>query len=367
MASIDKRGTTWRARWRSPEGKSRSQAFPRKIDAERHLISVEHSKLVGGYVDPSEGKVTFRDYAEAWRACQPHREQTAVSTELWLRRHAYPHFGHRPIATVRRSELQAWTKTLGATLAPGTVSLVRQKVSAVFAAALADRVIVVNPCTGLRLPRPAGKQVHPMSHAEVAAMAEAVPEHCRALIVAAAGTGMRQGELLGLTVDRVDFLRRTVRVDRQLVTLAGQAPQFAPTKTTASVRTIPVPSIVLEEITAHLQGYGSGPDGLVFTGITGQSVRRQNASRAWRKAAAGAGITGRSFHDLRHYAASVLIGSGCSVKVVQHHLGHATASQTLDVYAHLWPEDEDRTRAALEVALRAAVSTACPEAPGLEA
>ena len=137
MASIDKRGTTWRARWRSPDGKSRSQAFARKIDAERHLISVEHSKLVGGYVDPAEGKMTFGDYAEAWRASQPHREQTAASTETYLRLHVYPYIGARPIGSIRRSEMQAWAKGLGATLAPSTVATIRQKVNAVFAAALA--------------------------------------------------------------------------------------------------------------------------------------------------------------------------------------------------------------------------------------
>ncbi|MEJ7765667.1 MAG: hypothetical protein WKF86_09240 [Acidimicrobiales bacterium] len=63
MASVDKVPTGWRARWRTPAGASRSQTFARKIDAERHLTGVEHSKLVGGYVDPAEGKITLRTYA----------------------------------------------------------------------------------------------------------------------------------------------------------------------------------------------------------------------------------------------------------------------------------------------------------------
>lgn len=367
MASIGKVSTGWLARWRTPDGKSRCKTFPRKIDAERHLTSIEHSKLVGGYVDPREGRVTFREHAEAWRACQPHREQTAASTETYLRLHAYPVLGDRPIGSIRRSEVQAWAKGLSATLAPSTVTTICQKVNAVFAAAMADRVIPANPCTGLRLPRADGKQVHPIAHEQVLAMAEAVPARYRALIVAGAGTGMRQGELLGLTVDRIDFLRRTLRIDRQMVTTVGTQPHFAPTKTTASVRTIPVPSIVLEEITAHLQTFGAGPDGVVFTNEDGEPIRRNHAGRVWRAAAKRAGVQGRSFHDLRHYCASVLIDSGASVKVVQHHLGHAKASQTLDVYSHLWPEDEDRTRTALEGALRAAVSPACHGAPAQEA
>ncbi len=133
------------------------------------------------------------------------------------------------------------------------------------------------------------------------------------------------------------------------------------------MRAIPVPSVVLEELTAQLQAHGTGPGGLVFTADDGGPIRRNYAGRLWRTAAKRAGVEGRSFHDLRHYCASVLIASGASVKVVQLHLGHAKAGQTLDVYSHLWPEDEDRTRTALEVALRAAVSISCPKAPGREA
>jgi integrase len=56
-------------------------------------------------------------------------------------------------------------------------------------------------------------------------------------------------------------------------------------------------------------------------------------------------------HDLRHYFASALIRSGASVKVVQARLGHASAKTTLDVYGHLFPDEEDRTRAAIDAEL----------------
>jgi integrase len=58
-------------------------------------------------------------------------------------------------------------------------------------------------------------------------------------------------------------------------------------------------------------------------------------------------------HALRHFYASLLIRAGCSVKVVQARLGHATAAETLDTYAHLWPDDEDRTRQAVDDVLAA--------------
>ncbi len=72
-------------------------------------------------------------------------------------------------------------------------------------------------CLSITLPKRNDAEVVPLTVNEVEAMAAAVPERYRALIVLAAGMGLRQGECFGLTVDRVDFLRRQVRVDRQLV------------------------------------------------------------------------------------------------------------------------------------------------------
>ena len=72
--------------------------------------------------------------------------------------------------------------------------------------------------------------------------------------------------------------------------------------------------------------------------------------------AAAAAPTRTSFHSLRHFYASLLIRHGESVKVVQARLGHASAAETLDTYSHLWPDNEDRTRAAVDEVLGLRVS-----------
>lgn len=80
----------------------------------------------------------------------------------------------------------------------------------------------------------------------------------------------------------------------------------------------------------------------------GAPVARSSWSDDYRRACKAAGIDGRTrTHDLRHVAASVLIASGLSVKAVQGALGHSSASETLDVYSHFWPSDEEPTRAAI--------------------
>ena len=91
-------------------------------------------------------------------------------------------------------------------------------------AAIRDRRIASNPCDGTKLPKVQRAQIVPLTTEQVSAVRDALPPILQALVTLAAGTGMRQGECFGLTVDRVRFLERTVTVDRQLVTLAGQAP-----------------------------------------------------------------------------------------------------------------------------------------------
>ena len=100
-------------------------------------------------------------------------------------------------------------------------------------------------------------------------LAAAVPDRYRALIVFAAGMGLRQGECFGLTVDRVDFLRRRVRVDRQLLAAPWGVPEFGPPKSKAGFRTVPMPDVVGAALAAHLARYRPGQYGLIFTSRPG--------------------------------------------------------------------------------------------------
>jgi integrase len=91
---------------------------------------------------------------------------------------------------------------------------------------------------------------------------------------------------------------------------------------------------------------------LVFTTELGAPIRRTAFSaRVWRPAVRRAGLSGVTFHSLRHFYASLLIRHGESVKTVQARLGHASAAETLDTHSHLWPDSDDRTRAAVDAVL----------------
>ncbi len=344
---------TWRARYREPDGTERSRSFAKRSDAERWLDAIRGDLAHGTYVDPAGGRRLFRDYAAEWQASRVHRPTTAAQVDSHLRHHILPFFGHRPMGAVRRSEVQAWVKGRTELLAPATVELVYRYLASVFRAAVGDRLIAASPCEGIRLPKKERQRVVPLETEQVLALADAVPDRYRGLIVTAAGTGLRQGEAFGLTVDHVDFLGRRLDVAQQLVLLAGQPAFLAPPKTEASRRTVPIPDVVLEALAAHLGAFPAGESGVIFTNERGEPISRTRFSEAvWRPAIREAGLpAGTGFHALRHYYASLLIRHGESVKVVQARLGHASASETLDTYSHLWPDSEDTTRAAVDDAI----------------
>lgn len=360
MGNIQRRrkanGIAWDARWRDPEGNHRKRTFTRRVDAERFLSTVSADIVRGDYVDPND-PTTLREYAESWRETQLHRPTTRANVETHLRRHVYPYFGLRRLATIRPSEVQRWVTGLSQFLAPSTVQVIHGIVAAIFKAAQRDRLVNSSPCVGTRLPKKQPVEIVPLTTDAVHGLADAVPRRYRALVVLGAGTGMRQGECFGLTSDEINLTAATVRVARQIILLPGRDPFFGPPKTSASNRTVPLPDVVVKALRVHLEQFPvQHPDRLVFTDDDGHAIRRTTFSREiWRPAVQAAGAPrSTGFHDLRHYYASLLIRHGESVKTVQRRLGHATAAETLDTYAHLWPDSEDRTRDAVDAILRPA-------------
>ncbi len=345
MASVKKREDgVWRARYRDAAGKEHARHFPRKIDAQKWLDEVTAAVVTGAYVDPRAGKVTFSAYAMSWAAGQQWRPKTRRRVESSLRVHLCPRLGERPIASILPSEVQGVVKSLSETLAPGTVRMIYATLRAVFRAATLDRVIVTSPCVRISLPTVDHKTLVIPDAALVRRIAAELPPHWQAVPLLAAGTGLRPGEVFGLDVADVDFLRRTVRVHQQL----NEARQLAPLKTRSSYRTVPLPQVVADELARHLAA-SSRREGLIFPGAEGNAARLNTFTVAWRRAVAKIdGPAGLRLHDLRHSYASALIQAGESVKTIQNRMGHASAMVTLDVYGHLWPDSEERTRAAVD-------------------
>lgn len=364
----------WRARWREyPGGPQQTEHFAKKCDAETHLTEVQHQLLTGSYVNPKAGKLTVKQYSSEWLARRHWRPATQDRVERELRLHILPGLGDRQLATVRREHVEKWAADLP--LAPSSVGTTHSTLVALFAAAIDDGRLVRNPAAGAHLPAESDKRVVPMEVAEVKAFTAAMAEHVRAAAVLVAATGLRQGEAFGITTDRIDFLRRELRVDRQLWTPRSGSPVFAPVKSANSNRTVALSSLALEAVAAHVEAFGAGRDGLVFhidrrpvsrAMVATYARRATKARRAAfaaglnelepalsareRAAAASRSVTHHTWHDLRHHHASVLLSAGVSPPLVAERLGHSVQT-LLRTYAHVIRSDDDRVRSIIDTTL----------------
>jgi integrase len=362
IGSIHKRSDRpdrpWRVRYRDPDGVERSKSFARRVDAQRFLEETRADVISGRYVDPARARTPFGEYALAWASRQVHRPTTIEHLDRHLRLHVIPQLGARPVGSLRKSELQAWVKGLSDGLAPATVKVISTWVGTILRAAVDDGLIVASPFRGIQIPKRDRRQVVPLGVDQVRVIAERLPDRYRALVLLGAGTGLRQGEALGLCADRIDWLGRRLRVDQQLVTPDRGVAFLGPPKSEASHRTIPLPDVVLEVLSEHVRTFGRSELGFVFTNGSDAPIDRRRFGDLWRRSITGLGLPSRTgFHALRHHYASLLIAGGESVKVVQSRLGHASAHETLETYAHLWPDSEDRTRSIIDDAMRAVSSS----------
>jgi integrase len=160
-------------------------------------------------------------------------------------------------------------------------------IKAVFSAALEDQLIAVNPCRKIARQPVAASKVVPLTVDQVERLVASTPAHYKALVITSVGTGLRQGEALGLRAMDVDFLRREVHVRHQLVSVPGIAAHLGPPKTASSLRTVPAPAFVLSALAEHLRMFAPGPFGVIFSNTRGMAVNRQSLHRSLAAAVRG--------------------------------------------------------------------------------
>lgn len=348
MASIKKRPSgVWRARYRDEAGKEHAKHFHRRADAQRWLDDQTAGLVRGDWVDPSVGRITFGAWWDQWADAQ---EWVTGTRETADQVKASLTFADVPIRAVNENHVRQWMKTLRmpgprrrGPLAASTRRTRFNYVRMCFAAAVRARIIRLDPTAGIAPPKVSRSDVTIPTPQDVRRAIEAASPGFRAYVGVCAFAGLRLGEAAGLQVGDVDFMRRTITVERQIqgavnATATECAPKYE------SGRVVYVPEEVIHMLNEHLAEVEPlGEDGYLFH-QRGYVYNRNSAGKVWREVREQVGLDDYTLHDLRHFYASGLIAAGCDVVTVQHALGHSTPSITLDIYSHLWPRAEDRTR-----------------------
>ena len=369
MASISKRTSTrvvvdkrsgkettatierYRARYRDETGKEHARHFAKKANAQRWLDEVTAAVVRGDYVDPAAGKVTFGQWFRRWSEVQTWTDGTAETAMITL---ASVTFADVPMSRITELHVEAWMKAMtkpGPKRKKGLAASTRRTrynyVRMAFLAAVKARVIRQDPTAGISPPRVAKSEgrIKLPTPMQVGAALQEAPDDFHGFVAVCAFAGLRLGEAAGLQLGDVDFLRRTLSIQRQIQgQVNAKTVEVAPKY--ESVRTVYLPDDLVRVLAAHLEKCPPmGEERWLFS-LNGYVYNRNSAGNQWRRLRAKVGMEAFTLHDLRHFFASGLIADGCDVVTVQHALGHSSASITLNVYSHLWPKAEDRTRAA---------------------
>jgi len=351
MAHAEKRGPgRWRARYRGPDGRERSQTFDRKVDADRWLAQVETDKARGQWVDPAHGRITFATWFAEWTATATDlRPNTLALYEYLGRRYLLPAFGSTELAKITAIDIRRWLAGMRDTkLSANTVAKAYRLLKHLMTTAADEGLIGRSPC----VVKGAGTEHLPeMKFAtvdEVAELADAVGPRYRVLVLLAAFGGLRWGELAGLRRRRVDLLHRTVTV-AEIVTEVNGRLDIGPPKTEASKRTVVLSAFLIDELAAHLaQRAEMGPDGLMFPAVEGGLMRRSNfRRRTWEPATRAVGVHGLRFHDLRHSAGTISAVAGATTKELMARMGHSSPRAAL-IYQHATAERDEAIANALD-------------------
>lgn len=239
--------------------------------------------------------------------------------------------------------------------------------SSIMDSAVEDRLITINPCKAKSIRRPTSPSSNIVVWPEdrLRAVQAGLSARFRIVCTVGAGCGLRQGEILGLSLDDIDEDGESLHVQRQ-IRVVDRTLVFALPKG-GKRRRVPLSPGVHAAARAHEQAFPSTevtlpwgePGGnpvrvrLLVTGDGGRLYRGDCFHKVvWQGAFRAAGVKYRNradgMHALRHFYASTLLAQGVSIKELAEYLGHSDPGFTLRTYTHLVPSSFERARLAIE-------------------
>lgn len=355
MAKSRKRGEYWYARWIRADGSDAELGgFLTEGDAdlyaeEQRLIEKKKRKE-GIFSRRSRKEFTFYQYVdEVYRLTLDVKERTAKDYEINLNTHLLPRFGMHLLSKITAAEIEIWRKELnfkkqrnGKRYSPTTLEKLENQLATILKQAHRDGHLAVNPfihVSRARRRKLKKKEIFPLEFEMVEEISQMMPENLRLLPWLGYFTGMRPSEMLGLTWDRIDFQKNTLKIDRQLHHDSGEIFDEE-LKSDASYRTISLSGPLATMLVEHKNQFGLGPEQLLFRNRDGGVLRYKAALYAFVQVARPLGIPERTgLHVFRHTCISNLIREGAQPKQIQVFVGHNSIEETMNTYGHLFNDD----------------------------
>lgn len=370
MAFVEKSGkNAWRVRyWREDGAHGSLPGFTTKKAAQDKAKEIDSDQTRGTFLDPHAGKVTLAEWSYTWFDGLDVEPATESQYSCLYRNHIQPRWGAMPLTDIAGSAVHAWAKKLRARgYAEATVRTTVKILSMMLADAAEERLIPANPIRPARRGRrrrAARKEViwaTPEQALRIALQAAAlVGPWAGALMITAAWTGARWGELTGLQRCNTHLDKGYLVIDPDIGALheVDGVRSLGQPKTEESARTIHIPPFLVELLRNHLASHDHPH---VFVTAEGELLRRSNfARRAMRPAADGTLakknprlvlqpiVPGLTFHGFRHSHKTWLIADGIPDVAQARRLGHVLPDKIQHIYSHVAPEVEQRLLAVLQ-------------------
>lgn len=371
MAWIEKTGTqTWRVRFRRADGTTGSiPGFPTKKAATNYADDLETDQRRGTWLDPTGFQTTLADWVKRWFPTLDLDQRTLENYDSYLRCHILPRFGTTPMGTITTLDIKLWTKEAAENgYARATITGWVNLLSMILTDAVDQRLIPANP---VHKRRRRGRRSRRITPEKIWATPEQVLRiadqagmlggpTARLLIITAAWTGCRWGELTGLHRRNIDLHHGLLIIDRERGALheSTRTRWIGPPKTAASARRIQLPPFLVDLLRTHLDTH---PYEYVFTTPSGTWLWRSTFIRRVLRPAADGNLTtegppartypikpGLTFHGLRHSHKTWLIADNIPEIAQARRLGHHLDNRIVETYSHVAPELEQRLLAHLE-------------------
>ncbi|OAI42135.1 hypothetical protein AYO38_11680 [bacterium SCGC AG-212-C10] len=315
-------------------------------EVQQKLLKLRSAAQMG--IPASDDRTTLSTFLAEWLedTVKPTvKGSTYAGYSSLVRVHISPKLGKVALGKLTPQMVERFqNERLSAGCSPRNVQYMRAVLRVALGKAVAWGLVGRNVADLVKSPAVRRYEIHPLSAEQVRTFLEGVRgDRLEALYVAAFTTGLRQGELLGLTWQDLNLESGTLTVRQALTRQKGEG-RFDTPKSERSRRTITIPAMTTAAFELHLQtireekkaiGLDWVPVGLVFTTGTGEPLDGHNVRHYFQRHLSRLKLPHQRFHDTRHACATFLLSQGVPARVVSEMLGHSQVSLTLDTYSHV--------------------------------
>lgn len=322
-----------------PSGKKRVKYTKTQKEAKDWLHAQKEAVKSGNWV--VQDNIILNDYLDRYLtdvAAHTLRPKTIEAYESLIRMHIKPELGLIKLSALRPDQVQnLYSVKLNSGLSHRTVQFIHSILHKSLDQAL--RWGLVNRNVADLVDPPSVKHPTPKTYTSDQVkqlLTSSRDNRMYPILALAVSCGLREGEVLGVYYEDIDWETNTIHVNHAVQYLIGKGLTITEPKTDKAKRTVSVPDFVMQALKEHCEGQNIN-QGLIFKTSHGTPFSPRNLIRYFKAALEEAGLPEIRFHDLRHTAATLLLTAGVHPKVVQEMLGHSQINLTLDTYSHVLP------------------------------